>query len=121
MTSLTATAGPARTEPAVPSIQPGTDRQIVATTFGSVVRELRRQKGLSQEELAKRGDFDRTYTSLLERGLRTPTLTVIYDLALALEVHPATLVHMGFDEYVGSFHVAPNKGLLIPAKAASSE
>ena len=66
--------------------------------FGRVLRELRRQKGLSQEQLASLGDFDRTYPSLLERGLRTPTLTVVFRLAEVLGVSAATLVAKAFEE-----------------------
>jgi transcriptional regulator with XRE-family HTH domain len=47
---------------------------------------------LSQEELAELGELDRTYPSLLERGLRTPTLTVLIELARALRMEPAQLV-----------------------------
>ena len=47
---------------------------------------------MSQEELAEACDIDRTYPSLLERGQRTPTLTVLLDLAAALEVPPERLV-----------------------------
>ncbi len=56
-------------------------RQKVAIAFGRVLREARKQKGLSQEDLAGDAEFDRTYPSLLERGLRTPTLTVLFQLA----------------------------------------
>jgi transcriptional regulator with XRE-family HTH domain len=82
----------------------------VAAAFGCVLRGFRRQKGLSQEELAFRADFDRTYSSLLERALRTPTLTVIFDLALALEVHPAFLVAMVFEEYARRVRAAAANG-----------
>jgi transcriptional regulator with XRE-family HTH domain len=67
-------------------------REKVAMAFGRVLREARRQKGLSQEELAGDAEFDRTYPSLLERGLRTPTLTVLFQLASVLEINAATLV-----------------------------
>jgi transcriptional regulator with XRE-family HTH domain len=67
-------------------------RQQVAIAFGRVLRETRRQKGLSQEDLAGEAEFDRTYPSLLERGLRTPTLTVILELAEVLNVSAASLV-----------------------------
>jgi ribosome-binding protein aMBF1 (putative translation factor) len=67
-------------------------RQKVAMAFGRVLREARRQKGLSQEQLAGDAEFDRTYPSLLERGLRTPTLTVLFQLADVLGVSAATLV-----------------------------
>lgn len=40
----------------------------------------------SQEERAFRAELDRTYISLLERGLRNPTLTTIAALAKALDV-----------------------------------
>jgi transcriptional regulator with XRE-family HTH domain len=48
--------------------------------------------------LAGDAEFDRTYPSLLERGLRTPTLTVIFQLAKVLEVSAATLVTRTLDE-----------------------
>jgi transcriptional regulator with XRE-family HTH domain len=73
-------------------------RQKVAIAFGRVLREARRQKGLSQEALAGEADFDRTYPSLLERGLRTPTLTVIFQLAEVLEVSPASLITKTLEE-----------------------
>jgi transcriptional regulator with XRE-family HTH domain len=41
-----------------------------------MLREHRVRIGISQEELAFRGEFDRTFPSLLERGKRTPTITV---------------------------------------------
>jgi transcriptional regulator with XRE-family HTH domain len=53
---------------------------------------------MSQERLADLGNFDRTYPSLLERGLRTPTLTVVFKLADVLGVTPSTLVALALDE-----------------------
>jgi transcriptional regulator with XRE-family HTH domain len=73
-------------------------RQKVAIAFGRVLREARRRKGLSQEDLAGDAQFDRTYPSLLERGLRTPTLTVIFQLAEVLEMSPASLVTQTLEE-----------------------
>ncbi|MFL6600173.1 MAG: helix-turn-helix domain-containing protein [Steroidobacteraceae bacterium] len=67
-------------------------RREVARAFGYVLRAMRNDAGLSQEELAFRADVDRTYPSLLERGLRTPTLTVLLKLAEVLQVTPAALV-----------------------------
>jgi transcriptional regulator with XRE-family HTH domain len=45
--------------------------------FGNILREERRNRGLSQEELALRCGLDRTYISGLERGRRNPTLRVL--------------------------------------------
>lgn len=45
-------------------------RHKVAEAFGIVLRTVRDAAGLSQEQLAEAADVDRTYPSLLERGLR---------------------------------------------------
>ena len=60
--------------------------------FGEVIKELRTQKKLSQEKLALDSDIDRTYLSLLERGLRNPTLRVVFALAKTLELSSSELV-----------------------------
>jgi len=60
--------------------------------FGQVLRDLRRGKGLSQESLAFECDLDRTFISLLERGLRQPSLKTLYKLAEALEMAPSDLL-----------------------------
>ena len=60
--------------------------------FGATLRELRTGLGVSQEALALEVDLDRTYISLLERGLRQPTLKTIISLARYLRLTPGTLV-----------------------------
>jgi transcriptional regulator with XRE-family HTH domain len=70
----------------------------VAIAFGRVLRETRLQKNLSQDKLALLCDFDRTYPSLLERGLRSPTLAMIFRLSQALDVNPSLLVAKTLDE-----------------------
>jgi transcriptional regulator with XRE-family HTH domain len=67
-------------------------RGLYARAFSAVLREHRTRAGITQEELAFRGELDRTFPSLLERGLRTPTPTIICVPAEALQVEPATLV-----------------------------
>lgn len=52
--------------------------------FGQVLRELRQERGLSQERLALECGLDRTFVSLLERGLRQPTLSSMFTLAKGL-------------------------------------
>lgn len=58
----------------------------VLLTFGERVRELRKAKGLSQEELAMACDLDRTYVGGVERGERNVSLINIEKLSLALGV-----------------------------------
>ena len=70
-----------------------TDSKSIQKTFGEVLREVRVGRGLSQQELALQSELDRTYISLLERGLRQPTLTTLIVLASTLDIDPAELVH----------------------------
>lgn len=71
----------------------------VAELFGKVLRAKREGKNISQQELAFTSGLDRTYISLLERGLRQPSLTSILNLSLALEIEPWVLIkEMGKSE-----------------------
>ena len=65
---------------------------MIVQTFGIVLRELRVQNKLSQEKLAELCELDRTYISLLERGLRQPTLSTIFKLAKALQTKPSEFI-----------------------------
>ena len=60
--------------------------------FGQLLRELRTKKGLTQEALAIDADLDRTYISLLERGLRQPTLGTLFKISEVLGVSPSSIV-----------------------------
>lgn len=66
-------------------------RRQAARAFGQALRAARLARGITQEQLADTGDFDRTYPSLLERGLRTPTFFVMLSLAEGLNIEPLTL------------------------------
>ena len=60
--------------------------------FGAIVRRRRTERGISQESLANLAGLHRTYISMLERGIRNPSLTVILQLADALEVKASSLM-----------------------------
>lgn len=62
------------------------------TRFGELLRELRTIKGLTQAELGADCNLDRTYISLMERGLRQPTITTLFKLAEALETKPSVIM-----------------------------
>lgn len=73
----------------------GTDaKESVERRFGTVLRARRLALALSQEELAFRAEIDRTFVSMLERGLRMPSLGTILSLARALELSGAQLIHL---------------------------
>ncbi len=66
-------------------------RQSGATpeqAFGQVLKQIRQQKGISQEALAEACDRHSTYISMLERGVKSPTIRTVYAIAAALEVKP---------------------------------
>lgn len=59
---------------------------LLNESFANVLKRLRIQKGFSQEELAFKANLHRTYISQLERGLKSPTLNTISNLADVLDV-----------------------------------
>lgn len=61
-------------------------------SLGEVISQLRRNAGLSQEALADRAGVHRTYISQIERGLKSPTLSVLMKLAAALEVRASKIL-----------------------------
>lgn len=65
----------------------GTPLQI----FGNTIRDLRKQKGLSQEKLADLCNIHRTYMGSVERGERNLSLMNILLLAKGLDVLPGDL------------------------------
>ena len=60
--------------------------------FAHVLRKLRKERSLSQEELAHQSNLDRTYISLLERGLRQPSLSSILQLSKSLGVSSSEMI-----------------------------
>jgi transcriptional regulator with XRE-family HTH domain len=60
--------------------------------FGAVLRTIRASRGLSQESLGFESGYHRTYVSLLERGLKSPSLRSVFKIAKALDVRPSDLI-----------------------------
>lgn len=54
--------------------------------FGEVLRELRGERGLSQEGLALEAELQRNYVSLLERGKNSASLKTLFKLSPVLKV-----------------------------------
>ena len=61
-------------------------------SIARVIREHRRIARFSQEDLSERAGIHRTYLSMLERGLKSPTLEVFSRIASALGATPSTLL-----------------------------
>ncbi|MFT7773077.1 helix-turn-helix domain-containing protein [Roseateles sp.] len=64
----------------------------MAYTFGRVLRRLRKQAGLTQEQLGFEAEVERNYISMLERGKRQPTLTTLVMLSRPLKCKASHLV-----------------------------
>jgi transcriptional regulator with XRE-family HTH domain len=60
--------------------------------LGKVIKEARKQRGLSQEALALEGGLDRTYVSSVERGKRNVSFNSLTTLARTLDVKPSELL-----------------------------
>ncbi|MBZ9650330.1 helix-turn-helix domain-containing protein [Sphingobium sp. 3R8] len=59
--------------------------------LGQEIRRLRKERLLSQNELADRASLSRNFISLVERGERSISVMTILDIAEALGVEPAAL------------------------------
>nr|WP_086954369.1 helix-turn-helix transcriptional regulator [Xenorhabdus innexi] len=72
----------------------------IKSLFGQRIRYLRREAGMSQEAFADKCGLDRTYVSGIERGVRNPTLEIIYVIANGLQIELNEL--FDFDASVSS-------------------
>lgn len=63
-------------------------RKLVGRNFA----RLRREKGLTQEEVSVLTGLSQQYLSGLERGNRNPTIITVYELAQALGVSHVALI-----------------------------
>lgn len=54
--------------------------------FGKRIAEVRKKKGLTQEQLADLVDVHRTYIGFIEQGKRNPVIANIYKISRALKV-----------------------------------
>jgi transcriptional regulator with XRE-family HTH domain len=64
----------------------------LAVAFGKVIRELRLDAGLTQEQLGLEAGLRRTFVSLLELGQQQPSIGTLFKIAHALGVQPSEIV-----------------------------
>ncbi|MCD4714773.1 MAG: helix-turn-helix domain-containing protein [Clostridiales bacterium] len=71
---------------------------MINSKFGSVLSTMRKNRSLSQEELAFELDLHRTYISQIERGIKSPSLRVIEKIANYFEITYGELFKLVDDE-----------------------
>lgn len=59
----------------------------ILENFGKTLKLKRKLSGLSQEELAEKLGIHRTYMSFIERGMRNPSLLMIFKISRALKIN----------------------------------
>jgi len=62
-------------------------KQNILVRFGNTVRDIRKEKGFSQEKLAHKANLHRTYIGMIERAEKNISLLNIEKISKALEVN----------------------------------
>jgi len=62
----------------------GLRKGVILLEIGNKIRRLRLQRGLTQEELADRCELSKSFISLLERDLTSPSLDTLSDILESL-------------------------------------
>lgn len=63
-------------------------------SLATAIRTVRKARGLSQEAFSDVSS--RTYLSLLERGLKSPTMHKLTELCEVMDAHPLTLLTLAY-------------------------
>ena len=68
--------------------------QFLLKEFGERIRQLRQEKGISQEVLAGETGFHRTYIGMIERGERNVSLTNMAAFAKVFKLNLSSLLNL---------------------------
>ncbi|WP_372631893.1 helix-turn-helix domain-containing protein [Cohnella sp.] len=68
------------------------DLELIA--FGITLKNIRKEKGYTQEQLSDYSRIDRSFISELENGEKAPTLLTLISLAKALRIKPSILMQI---------------------------
>lgn len=67
--------------------------------IGQVIMRVRKERNMTRRELAEKVGKSVSFTSLLERGCRNPSMTTIVEYAKALNIPLPVLVHAAYPDY----------------------
>ena len=65
---------------------------VFSIAVGKTIKRLRKEKKISQEKLAEAINSHQVYISEIERGLKIPSLPVLYEMAIAFGMSLTELV-----------------------------
>jgi len=68
------------------------DKKQFTNKVGLLVQQARLRAGLTQEQLADKADFHRTYIGFIEQGVYSPNLYTLSKIAKALRVKLSELL-----------------------------
>lgn len=71
--------------------KPITHRDVLEK-FGQKMQKVRKEAGISQEQLAAKLAMHRTYIGMIERGERNPTIRTLYKISKALGIKSSELL-----------------------------
>jgi transcriptional regulator with XRE-family HTH domain len=75
----------------------------LAKVFGEVLKELRDEVGISQENLAYESELDRSFISMLERGLRIPSIATVFQISKVLRKTPSQIIKLVEERYKSAY------------------
>ena len=72
---------------------------MFSVVVGNTIKRLRKEKKISQEKLAEAINSHQVYISEIERGLKTPSLPVLYEMAKTFGISLTELISIVEKEY----------------------
>lgn len=75
-----------------------------AKAFGIVLRRLRQEASMTQEDFGFEAGLRRTYVSVLELGQQQPSLTTILKIAAALKISASQVLTLVEEELARRQH-----------------
>jgi len=66
--------------------------QFDSIVVGRVIRDLRKQKGITQEVLSGFAGVARTHLTMIENGSKQANFETLWRVAIALDIKPSELV-----------------------------
>lgn len=66
--------------------------------IGNAIKDLRQKRGFKQNEFAEKSGLSQSYLSLIEKGVKEPTLSILKQIATVLEIPMPVLVFFALDK-----------------------